>query len=64
MIKFILFLFFLLVKEFLTSYSFFFFRTRGFYGIIKGMHTNQRPLITHPILYPDLFFIVIFEGLY
>ena len=47
MIKFILFLLFLLVKEFLASYSLFFSDSRGFYGIIKGMHTKPTSAYVH-----------------
>ena len=47
MIKFILFLLFLLVKEFLTSYSLLFSDSGGFYGIIKGMHTKPTSAYVH-----------------
>ena len=47
MIKFILFLLFLLVKEFLASYSLFFSDSGGFYGIIKGMHTKPTSAYVH-----------------
>ena len=47
MIKFILFLLFLLVKEFLASYSLFFSDLGGFYGIIKGMHTKPTSAYVH-----------------
>ena len=47
MISFILFLLFVIVKEFLTSYSLFFSDSGGFYGIIKGMHTKPTSAYVH-----------------
>ena len=47
MIRFILFLLFVIVKEFLASYSLFFSDSGGFYGIIKGMHTKPTSAYVH-----------------
>ena len=47
MIRFILFLLFVNVKEFLASYSLFFSDSGGFYGIIKDMHTKPTSAYVH-----------------
>ena len=47
MIRFILFLLFVIVKEFLASYSLFFSDSGGFYGIIKDMHTKPTSAYVH-----------------
>ena len=47
MIRFILFLLFVIVKEFLASYSLFFSDSGGFYGIIKSMHTKPTAAYVH-----------------
>ena len=47
MIRFILFLLFVIVKEFLASYSLFFSDSGGFYGIIKSMHTKPTSAYVH-----------------
>ena len=47
MISSILFLLFVIVKEFLTSYSLFFSDSGGFYGIIKDMHTQPTSAYVH-----------------
>ena len=47
MIRFILFLLFVIVKEFLASYSLLFSDSGGFYGIIKGMHTKPTSAYVH-----------------